>query len=62
VAPGTPAGPPAAGGEADRAREALGHYDRALEQLKAGDWGAFGVELNRLRSLLEELSRHSAGP
>ena len=58
--PGTSATPSVAGVEVDRAREALGHYDRALEQLKAGDWSGFGAELNRLRSLLEELSRHSA--
>jgi uncharacterized protein len=58
AAPGTPARPSAAGAEADRAREALGHYDRALEQLKAGNWGGFGAELNRLRPVLEELSRH----
>src|SRR6266487_456997 len=54
AAPGAPARPSAAGAEADRAREALGHYDRAMEQLKAGDWGGFGAELEKLRSLLEE--------
>ena len=31
----------------DRAREALSHYDRAIERLKAGDWGGFGAELAR---------------
>ena len=31
----------------DRAREALSHYDRAIERLKAGDWGGFGAELGR---------------
>jgi len=60
-APGAPARPPTPGAETDRAREALGHYDRAMEQLKTGDWGAFGAELDKLRSLLEELSRHPAG-
>src|SRR5271166_5815964 len=25
----------------ERAREALGHYDRAIDRLKAGDWGGF---------------------
>ena len=46
------AGPPDA-----RAREALAHYDRALERLKAGDWSGFGAELDALRPLLEALGR-----
>jgi len=46
------AGPPDA-----RAREALGHYDRAIERLKAGDWSGFGAELDALRPLLETLGR-----
>jgi hypothetical protein len=41
----------------DRAREALDHYDRALERLKAGDWAGFGAELDRLRAALEALER-----
>jgi uncharacterized protein len=40
-----------------RAREALAHYDRALERLKAGDWSGFGAELDALRPLLESLGR-----
>ncbi|MFC5473931.1 UPF0182 family protein [Paraherbaspirillum soli] len=43
-------------GTADaRAREALAHYDRAIERLKAGDWNGFGSELDALRPLLETL-------
>lgn len=43
-------------GTADaRAREALAHYDRAIERLKAGDWSGFGSELDALRPLLEGL-------
>ena len=43
-------------GTADaRAREALAHYNRALERLKAGDWSGFGLELDALRPLLESL-------
>ncbi|CAB3793143.1 hypothetical protein LMG28614_03659 [Paraburkholderia ultramafica] len=38
-----------------RAREALAHYDRAIERLKAGDWSGFGAELDALRPLLEGL-------
>ena len=52
----TPGGP-----EDVRAREALGHYDQAIERLKAGDWRGFGTELDALRPLLEELSRHAGG-
>ncbi|MFL9911853.1 UPF0182 family membrane protein [Paraburkholderia sp. RL17-337-BIB-A] len=43
-------------GTADaRAHEALAHYDRAIERLKAGDWSGFGAELDTLRPLLEAL-------
>jgi uncharacterized membrane protein (UPF0182 family) len=38
------------------AREALDHYDHAIERLKAGDWGGFGSELDALRPLLEKLN------
>ena len=51
AAAGSP-GPPDA-----RAREALAHYDRAIERLKAGDWSGFGAELDALRPLLEALGR-----
>src|SRR5712671_5285026 len=59
--PSPPAGT-AAGGPSDaRAREALSHYDRAIERLRAGDWAGFGAELDALRPLLEELSQHPSG-
>ncbi len=41
-----------------RAREALSHYDRAIERLRAGDWSGFGRELDALRPLLEKLSQN----
>ena len=50
------AGPPDA-----RAREALAHYERAIERLKAGDWSGFGAELDALRPLLEALGRPPDG-
>jgi uncharacterized protein len=50
-----------AGPEADRAREALSHYNDAMQQLKSGKWAGFGKELDALKPLLEELSQHSAG-
>ncbi len=45
------------GPTADTARAALGHYQRAIDRLKAGDWSGFGKELDAMRPLLEELSR-----
>jgi uncharacterized membrane protein (UPF0182 family) len=59
--PGVPATTSTADAEADRAREALSHYNRAMEQLRSGDWSGFGAELDKLRSLLEELSQHPNG-
>jgi uncharacterized protein len=56
------AGAAASAGPADaRAREALVHYDRAIERLKAGDWSGFGMELDALRPLLETLGRPVGG-
>ena len=46
-----------AGAADTRATEALAHYDRAIERLKAGDWSGFGAELDALRPLLEGLGR-----
>jgi hypothetical protein len=59
--PGASAGPPLAGPAADRAREALGHYNLAIERLKSGDWTGFGTELNMMRGLLEDLNRQPGG-
>jgi uncharacterized membrane protein (UPF0182 family) len=48
----------AATGRVDaRAREALAHYDHAIERLKMGDWSGFGAELDALRPLLESLGQ-----
>jgi uncharacterized protein len=52
--------PPAAGPANAQARDALAHYDRAIDRLKAGDWAGFGSELDAMRPLLEELSRQPA--
>ena len=46
---------------ADRAREALDHYNRAIERLKSGDWAGFGAKLDAMRGLLEDLSQQSRG-
>jgi hypothetical protein len=50
------AGPAVAGPPNAMARDALGHYERAIERLKAGDWAGFGAELDALRPLLQNLS------
>jgi uncharacterized protein len=41
----------------DSARDALGHYNRAMGALKQGDWAGFGAELDKLRATLEEPSK-----
>jgi uncharacterized membrane protein (UPF0182 family) len=61
AAPSTAIGTPLAGPTADRAREALDHYHRAIERLKSGDWAGFGTELDATRTLLEDMSRQSGG-
>jgi len=57
--PVTPGAAAPAGSADARAGEALAHYDRAIERLKAGDWSGFGAELDALRPLLEALGRSS---
>lgn len=47
------AGPVSAAG-----REALQHYEKAIERLKAGDWAGFGAELDALGPLLRQLGAH----
>ena len=64
-APATALAVPAAGASSagpayERARQALGHYDRAIDRLKVGDWTGFGAELDALRPLLEQLSGQPA--
>ena len=59
--PSASAGTRPAGPAADRAREALDHYNLAIERLKSGDWTGFGTELDAMRGLLENLSRQSIG-
>jgi uncharacterized membrane protein (UPF0182 family) len=39
------------------AKKALGHYDRALDALKSGNWTQYGQELDQVKRILEELSR-----
>jgi uncharacterized membrane protein (UPF0182 family) len=46
--------PPAT--NADWVREALGHYNQAIERLKSGGWAGFGMELDSVRAALEHAS------
>jgi uncharacterized protein len=39
------------------AREAYTHYTNAENFLKSGDWGKYGEELNKLKEILQRLSR-----
>ena len=41
---------------ADWVREALGHYNQAIERLKSGGWAGFGMELDSVRAALEHAS------
>lgn len=41
--------------------QALDDYDRALQELRAGDWSDFGANIEKLRPLLEILSHGEAG-
>jgi uncharacterized protein len=51
--PPTVAAPPRAnGGPPGAMREATEHYNRALDALKAGDWAAFGSEMQKLGNVL----------
>jgi len=52
---------PLTGPAFERARQALQHYQQAMEQLKTGDWGGFGTELGAVQQILEELSQPSDG-
>src|SRR5208282_3752000 len=54
---GLPAAPQPASSADPRAREALSHYNRAIERLKAGDWAGFGTEIDAMRPLLQQLSQ-----
>jgi uncharacterized protein len=54
--PGTTTAMPPPGVKAERARQALDHYEQAIEHLKSGDWAGFGTELDAMRELLQQMS------
>ncbi|HXV79947.1 MAG TPA: UPF0182 family protein, partial [Candidatus Binatia bacterium] len=43
--------------EKELARQALGHFSRAQESLRQGDWAAYGEELKKVESLLREMQK-----
>ncbi|MGH7073296.1 MAG: UPF0182 family protein [Stellaceae bacterium] len=43
------------------AAQALDDYDRAVQQLKTGDWSGFGENIGKLRPLLQTLSHDHLG-
>jgi uncharacterized protein len=61
AAPSAATETPAANSADNRAQQALGRYNKAMAQLKSGDWAGFGQELDAMRGLLEDMSRQSAG-
>ena len=40
----------------DKAKEALDHYNKAVEYLKQGDWAGYGKELQQMKAILSEMS------
>jgi uncharacterized membrane protein (UPF0182 family) len=42
-------------GQADPARQALDHFQRAQESLRQGNWAAYGEELKKVEALLREM-------
>jgi uncharacterized membrane protein (UPF0182 family) len=58
--PAAPAPPAAAPADASLARTARGHYERAIEAQRAGDWARYGEEIRRLGETLEQLAGEGA--
>jgi hypothetical protein len=41
----------------DLAREAMGHYERAINLQRQGEWGGYGEELKRLQQVLKRMAQ-----
>jgi uncharacterized protein len=41
----------------DKAKEALDHYNKAVQYLKESNWAGYGKELDQLKSILTEMSK-----
>ncbi len=44
----------------DQARQALGHYNRALQYLKQNNWAGYGKELKQMKEILLQMSKAPA--
>jgi uncharacterized protein len=55
-APGGPAEPAPSSGGGDLAAEARGHYERAIEAQRQGDWARYGDEIKKLGEVLERMT------
>gem|GEM_PF-6146476 len=42
---------------AQRAQKALEHYNKAMGDLKRGDWAGYGDQLKQLKEILQEMSK-----
>jgi uncharacterized protein len=60
-APANGAVGPAPAATTEWVREALAHYNQAMERLRSGDWAGFGAELDAMRAVLESAGRQSSG-
>ncbi|MBB3185908.1 UPF0182 family protein [Microbacter margulisiae] len=45
----------------DQAKEALAHYNKAVEYLQQQDWADYGRELQQMKEILSEMSNYSPG-
>ena len=52
---GAPAQAAVTGATADLLRQAQQHYDRAISAQRAGDWAAYGREIDQLGAALKQL-------
>src|SRR4029434_5780572 len=48
--------------EKELARQALGHFSRAQELLRQGDWAGYGEELKKVEALLREMQKSREKP
>lgn len=48
---------PAAGAAGNLQQQALEHYERAVRAQRDGDWGTYGAELERLGTILRQMTR-----
>jgi len=42
---------------AQGAQQALEHYNKAMDDLKRGDWSGYGAQLKQLKEILQKMSK-----